>query len=486
MAAEGGGSDTDLGDPGDAAGAVPAGEPAGDAAGSTAEGASGAIVAGAESIDGPSTEPAPDATTERALDPEPEPESPPEAGPPAEAVGSAPTRPEPGPLGSRPVAAPVPLHPSALARRLFEEGYGFDFFQAVRLLQRMEPGRARVGRGGPPLAEAVRFRARISLSFPPSSIYDLRRPTTSLPIPVMVQAFMGLTGPSGVLPRHYTELLYKIERDVRTPEKHALRDWFDLFNHRFVSLFYRAWEKYRFYIPFERGDYDGADPDPFTSALLSLIGLGFPSLRGRLRVVARDAVVDEGEPRERVLARIEDLVLLHFSGLLGHRPRCAVALEAMLNDHFQIPARIDQFQGQWLKLEPANRTRLGGDRGNNQVGVSAVAGRRVRDRQSKFRVRLGPMTYAQFIEFLPDRAPVRERKRFFVLAHLVRLYADPGLDFDVQLVLKAEEVPACRLTRGGPIGARLGWNTWLLTRPASADAEDVVIDGAEALECDPR
>ena len=77
---------------------------------------------------------------------------------------------------------------------------------------------------------------------------------------------MGLTGPSGVLPRHYTELLYKIERDVRTPEKHALRDWFDLFNHRFVSLFYRAWEKYRFYIPFERGDYDGAEPDPFTSA----------------------------------------------------------------------------------------------------------------------------------------------------------------------------------------------------------------------------
>ena len=114
-----------------------------------------------------------------------------------------------------------------------------------------------------------------------------------------------------------------------------------------------------------------------------------------------------------------------------------------------------------------------------------MAGSRVWDRQSKFRVRLGPMTYAQFIEFLPDRAPVPERKTFFLLAHLVRLYADPGLDFDVQLVLKAEEVPECQLTGDGTIGARLGWNTWLLTRPASADAEDVVIDGAEALECDP-
>ena len=118
----------------------------------------------------------------------------------------------------------------------------------------MEPGRVQVGRGGPPHAEAVRFRARISLSFPPSSIYELRKPTSSLPVPVMVQAFMGLTGPSGVLPRHYTELLYKIEREFRTPEKHALRDWFDLFNHRLVSLFYLAWEKYRFYVPFERGN----------------------------------------------------------------------------------------------------------------------------------------------------------------------------------------------------------------------------------------
>ncbi len=228
----------------------------------------------------------------------------------------------------------------------------------------MEPGRVRVGRSGPPQAEAVRFRTRISLSFPPSSIYDLRRPTTSLPVPVMVQAFMGLTGPSGVLPRHYTELLYKIERDDPAPPRSTrLRDWFDLFNHRLVSLFYRAWEKYRFYVAFERGEYDGPEPDPFTNALYSLIGLGLKPLRGRLRVVARDGVDEYGEPRERVLARIEDLVLLHFSGMLGHRPRCAVALEAMLQDYFQVPARIEQFRGQWLQLEPSSRTHLDGDGG---------------------------------------------------------------------------------------------------------------------------
>jgi type VI secretion system protein ImpH len=381
----------------------------------------------------------------------------------------------------RPTARPTPLHRHSLARRLFEESYHFDFFQAVRLLQRMEPGRVQVGRGGPPQAEAVRFRARISLSFPPSAIYDLSRPTTSLPIPVMVQAFMGLTGPSGVLPRHYTELLYKIEREIRTPEKHALRDWFDLFNHRFVSLFYRAWEKYRFYIPFERGEYDGPEPDPFTNCLYSLIGLGAPPLRRRLHITARDTVDEYGEPHERVLARIEDLVLLHFSGALAHRPRCAVALEAMLQDYFRVATRIDQFQGQWLQLEPSSRTHLDGTLGNNQLAVSALAGDRVWDRQSKFRVRLGPMTYAQFSEFLPDRDPVVDRKSFFLLVHLVRLYAEPTLDFDVQLVLKAVEVPECQLTGDGTFGARLAWNTWLLTQPATVDADDVVLEGEQVL-----
>jgi type VI secretion system protein ImpH len=156
----------------------------------------------------------------------------------------------------------------------------------------------------------------------------------------------------------------------------------------------------------------------------------------------------------------------------------------MLQDYFQVRARIDQFQGQWLQLEPASRTHLDGELGNNQLGVSAIAGDRAWDRKSKFRVRLGPMTYDRFTEFLPDRDLVAERKTFFLLVHLVRLYAEPTLDFDVQLVLKAEEVPECQLTGEGTFGARLGWNTWLLTQSPSVDADDVVLEGEEVLRLD--
>jgi type VI secretion system protein ImpH len=260
----------------------------------------------------------------------------------------------------------------SLAARLFEEGFAFDFFQAVRLLERLAPNRSPVGRAGPPQAEVVRFRAYLSLSFPPSSIYEIQPASAALNLPAMSVAFMGLTGPSGVLPQHYTELLLRLERDGKGAEKGALRAWFDLFNHRLLSLFWRAWEKYRFYIRYERGEYGRKEPGTFTQMLFSLVGLGLSPLRNRLRVVRR--IEAAGERQEAILARIDDISLLHYSGFFAHRPRCAVALEAILRDYFGFGFQVRQFQGQWLYLEPANQSRLGFADGNCRLGVDLVEG----------------------------------------------------------------------------------------------------------------
>lgn len=407
-----------------------------------------------------------------------------------------------GPVARTPSVTPVaepPLVPmEGLARRLFTEPYRFDFFQAVRLLHRLFPDRSAVGRGGPAWSEPARFRALVSLSFPPSQVYDLTVPTHAHPVPELTQAFFGLTGPSGVLPRHYTEILIQLGREAKSGggnDRTALREWLDLFNHRFLSQFYRAWEKYRVYVPFERSEFDRDEPDTFTQALLSLVGLGMPSLRDRMTVSTPD--LSDGQRRKargrvvrpgRVVAKVDDLAALYYTGFFAQRPRNAVSLEALIGDYFGVPAKVEQFQGQWLRLEPESLTRLDGGP-SARLGGSAIAGERVWSVADKIRLRLGPLPYARFLDLLPDPAPVPRRKGFFSLAHLVRLYIGPELDVDVCLVLRAGEVPESRLELGDgdgeSPGARLGWNTWLLSGDWPDNADDALFDLEAVSRLDP-
>jgi len=163
---------------------------------------------------------------------------------------------------------------------LEEAPYRFNFFQAVRLLEQVPNGagpaespRKPVGREHAPRDEAVRFRAFPSHTFPPSEIASLDC-GHGTEVPDMVVAFMGMTGPSGVLPHHYTQLVI----DRLRFKDHALRDMLDVFNHRATSLFYRAWRKYRFYVEFEREAKQHRE-DQFTACLYSLIGYGTAHLR---------------------------------------------------------------------------------------------------------------------------------------------------------------------------------------------------------------
>ncbi len=369
-----------------------------------------------------------------------------------------------------------------IAEQLFAEGHAFDFFQAVRILDKLVPNRRPVGRPGPLREEAIRFHAHLSLAFPASSIYEIgRRNGPAGPIADMTVAFMGLTGPSGILPQHYTDLLIRLETDLKGPDRRSFRAWLDHFNHRLISLHYRAWEKYRFYIACERREPNLPDPDAFTRTLLSFIGLGTPGLRHRLRVAARVEI--DGVQRPRILDRIYDLSMLYYGAYLANQTRSAVNLEALLRDYFQLAVEVGQFQGQWLYLDPANQTRMVSD-GNNQLGINVVAGERVWDVQSKIRVRIGPLSYLQFREFLPSRAPTPARKVFFLLCHLTRLFVGPEIDFDVQLVLRKEDVPGCRMVRG-PDGPQLGWNSWIRTREFPHDADDAVFDSQESVWMDP-
>ena len=349
---------------------------------------------------------------------------------------------------------------------LREEPYRFDFFQAVRVLERLF-GHA-VGTDGSPEDEVIRFRAHQSLLFPPSEICGIADEQEGR-LAVTV-AFMGLTGPSGGVPRHYTELVI----DRLRQKDHTLRDFLDLFNHRLISLFYRAWQKNRFWIGYEQADMIQQryrdEPselrafvteirprwDLFSQCLLDLSGLGPPALRYRASI------------RNQLRARttVTDLSLRFYTGLLAQQHRSAIGLSGLLQDYFDVRMQVMQFTGQWLMLEEANQTQLV-DRGNTQLGVTALAGLRFWDVQGKFRIRVGPLTYAEFQDFMPSGTAYRK------LGDLTRLYAGLAFDMDAQLVLQAEEVPQCQLSLSA--SPRLGWNTWIRCEDFEQDPDDTVL-----------
>jgi type VI secretion system protein ImpH len=336
----------------------------------------------------------------------------------------------------------------SVADALFEEGYRFDFFQSVRVLERLYRHRAAVGRGARPADEVVRFQTHPSHAFPPSAIHEVKHPAGPGRPAEMTVAFMGLSGPSGVLPRHYTELILERARQKDS----TFRDFLTLFDHRLISIFYRAWEKYRAPIGYEHARSRGEGLDAVSTYLFDLVGMGTAGLRGRFHALADES-------------------LLYYAGVLGRRTHGATGLQGVLRDYFGVPVEVSQFNGQWLALSEESRSRLGGaDDGSNAIG-SAVLGGRVWDQQAGFRLRLGPLDFAQFHDFLPSGTA------FVPLAELARFYVGQEFDFDVQLVLKAADVPRCRLGDRGPQGPRLGWSTWLKTAEFDADAPDTILTG---------
>ena len=319
---------------------------------------------------------------------------------------------------------------------LFAEAYRFDFYQAVRLLEQMFPDRFPIGDRAQPDHEPVRFRSRVGMSFPASDVHQVMARGGEGPPVRMVVNFMGLAGGFGPLPAPYTELILERLRARDT----GLRDFLDIFNHRLVSLLYRARKTHRI-------GFDPRSPEqtPFAQYCFALIGMGTDGLRGRMG--------------------LDDRALLYYAGMLGDRPRSMVGLEAFLSDYFEVQVKGRQFLGQWYRLAGDQRTAIGVSGQNQRLGRDTVLGGRVWDQTGRFLLRIGPLTFAQFQDFLPTG------KAHKALCELVRFYAGQDFEFEIQLVLQADGVPESRL--GGVDGPRLGWTSWLRTQSIRGSDDQV-------------
>jgi type VI secretion system protein ImpH len=325
--------------------------------------------------------------------------------------------------------------PEPNLRRLLEtKPYEVEFFQAVQMIERLYPDRADVGSFAHPSREVVRFAVNNRLGFPASEIQSIEWPDDGPP--VMSVNFMGLTGPSGVLPYLYTLLI--IER--RWARSASLQDFFDIFHHRMISLYYRARRKYRVAASFDSGEHR------VTDYLKAFAGIGTTGLANRQDLADRS--------------------LLYYVGILGLQPRSAIAFEHLLQDYFGAPVEVQQFVGAWYDLpRDAQCELMEENRPARQLGLGAVAGDQIWDHSSKARIRIGPLTLGRYRDFFPGAPAYR------VLRALARFYSGGQIDFDVQLVLARDQVPECEL--GGEFP--LGLCSWAKTGAFERDPDDATL-----------
>lgn len=349
-------------------------------------------------------------------------------------------------------------------RALALEPWEFSFFAAVRRMEALRTDLPGVGRSSRAEEDPLRFGQEPSLAFAPCTLWEYRPATGNAPSRLFVN-FMGLLGPNGAMPIHITD--YARERQIHHKD-HTFARFMDVFNHRMVSLFYRAWASSQMTASFDRWEPAQAsqndavarqlalarDQDAFARYTASLFGMGMDSLRHR------DSV--------------PDLAKLHFSGRLANQVKSPEGLRAILRQYLGVDVEIEEFQGRWTEVPADYHMKLGtvppAGRHAGCIGATGgVVGASVFDCSSAFRMRLGPMKLEQYQRMLPG---TRTAKR---LAAWVRNMLGDEFWWEANLILKSDEVPKTRLGAG----TRLGWTSWVHSGPSPEDRSDLALRSAQ-------
>ncbi|MBS1158028.1 MAG: hypothetical protein H6R15_447 [Proteobacteria bacterium] len=334
-----------------------------------------------------------------------------------------------------------------LVENSLQEPERYEFFQLVRLYEIVFKKNGRPF-AGDVVSEQIRFRNSLRLGFAPSQVDGIephyRRDAEGLETGELEQveitpSFIGMLGINGTLPIHYTEQVIHHERFKRDD---AGRAFLDMFTNRAVGHFYRAWKKYRLAI-----QYETERRNRFLPIILSLAGLGFDALRERM---------SEGP------GAIDDESIAFFTGLLRQRPVSAESLERALGGYFGEKFVVEQFVGRWYVVPQDQRSTLGGN--NAALGTNLLVGERIWQRNLRIRIHIGPLSHRRYLAFLPKGEMAAALEKVLTLA------TGGQFEYEIRPILRAADVQPLGFGRGP--GARLGYDTFLLTRPESRDRSD--------------
>lgn len=304
------------------------------------------------------------------------------------------------------------------------EPYRYDLFNVLRRLEKDTPSYPRIGNAPRRTDDIVTLRQNPFLAFPASTInaadYDAE---ARLELSVR---FLGLLGPMGPLPLAVTEEAY----GWQLAQDSAFAEFLDLFNHRFLELFFRAWADAR---PIAQNDR--RDADRFKRYVGAPVGLG--------------------SPRVELIDSVPNMAKLAFAGLLSARVKSASRLRSFLSGLFDVAVEVDEFIPMVLHLEPDDQSQLGAK--NSGLGVDMMVGASVATFEEKIRVRVYTQDLAEYESFLPSGVNADK------LADAIVFYVGHELEWDVELALPVSAAPAAQLGRAG----RLGWTGWMDPQHAS-------------------
>lgn len=325
----------------------------------------------------------------------------------------------------------------ALYRELEEGPYAYGFFQALRRIECANPHKEKIGCAAKPADDAVRLGQEPSMAFAPSTLAEFDWSQEAV-APRLNVYFFGVFGPNGPLPLHLTE--YARDR-IRNSADGSLVRFIDIFHHRLLSLFYRAWADAQ-----PTTHLDRPETDEFCNRIGSLFGIGSPEFRAR----------DE----------IPDYAKLYFAGRFADQTKSAEGLLAVITEYLQLSANLEQYVGNWLDIPEQDQMRLGETPQTGSLGETSTLGEKVWECQNKFRLTLGPLRMADYISMLPGGTGLKK------LVTLVRNYLGDEFDWDLQLRLQREEIRPVCLNHFG----ELGWTTWMVSDLPLDDFDNLYLD----------
>jgi type VI secretion system protein ImpH len=277
----------------------------------------------------------------------------------------------------------------------------------------------KIGEDGSPAKEAIRFKSVKSLGFSVDSINTINLGSDKPDQYEFFVSFMGLLGAAGVLPQHYIKLaLQRIKQG-----DYALSEFIGLFEHRLISLYYKAWGKYKLSVQYEASDQEGEDG--FSTILKSFSGF----YHGKTAQV-------------------------YYAGHYSKNNRSLSNLQKMIQEVVSTDVYIQQMVGQWLPINSRDRCVSGVNGKNHQLGTGIILGKRYWDIQSKITIGISGLSMEQYLSLHPSE-PLYD-----VLASMVNAYVPVHIRVEFTFTVNSHQKYVSKIGQG----FQLSSNAWLVSK----------------------